>query len=61
MTKKTQKTNLIYVSKTEYIETQITLDPSMRFVNITICFIFSCQTMNQKSATVFCLGPIIKF
>lgn len=35
-----------------------TLVPSIKFVNITTCSTFSCQIMNQKSPTVFCLGPV---
>lgn len=38
-----------------------TLVPSIKFVNITTCSTFSCQIMNQKSPTVFCLGPVLSF
>lgn len=37
--------------------TVFTLVPSIRFVNMTICATFSCQTINQKSLTVFSFGP----
>lgn len=44
-------------NKTKIYPTLFTVFPSMMFVNIMICSMCSCQTMNQKSATVFCLGP----
>lgn len=36
----------------------ITLAPSLRFVNITICSTPSCQTIDQKSTSVFDVGPV---
>lgn len=44
-------------NKRKIYPTLFTVFPSMTFVNIMICSMCSCQTMNQKSATVFCLGP----
>ena len=38
-------------------KTNITFMPSMMLVNITITWMFSCQTIAQWSATVFGLGP----
>lgn len=34
-----------------------TFFPSIKLVNMTIWETFSCQIINQKSPTVFCLGP----
>lgn len=44
-------------NKRKIYPTLFTVFPSMTFVNIMICSMCSCQTMNQKSATVFWLGP----
>lgn len=37
----------------------LTEEPSVKFVTMVIRRIFSCQTICQKSSTVFIFGPII--
>lgn len=48
---------LLHLLKQEKIA-RITLAPSLRFVNITICSTPSCQTIDQKSTSVFDVGPV---
>lgn len=52
--KKKTRYNSIFFSKSP-----LTFLPSLRLVNIMIWFTSSCQTMHQKSDTVFGVGPII--
>lgn len=42
-----------------FSKSPLTFLPSFRLVNIMIWFTSSCQTMHQKSDTVFGVGPII--
>lgn len=45
------------ITDSEQQLSKFTFFPSVTLVNMTIWETFSCQTINQNSSTVFCLGP----